>query len=86
MSPADKIKLAELSEMVRHEVQRDPSQGRSKFLKMLYTEFPNLPFQVVFLDLIPCDPLSFNCVTPVVLMSIDYRDAGRYVVLNARCS
>jgi hypothetical protein len=74
------VKARELSELVEQLVHSDPHQGRKEFLAKIKEVIPKLPFQVVFTDLIPCDMLFYNFQHVVVFMSIDYRNAGRYVV------
>jgi hypothetical protein len=64
-------------------VQNDPSISRKDFLERLKPLYKDSPFQIIFMDLIPCDPIAFNCDGIVIFMSIDYKTAGNYVVVQA---
>lgn len=72
--------LDALSEWVCEQVQSEPHQGRQEFLAKLKEKFPSLMFQVMFLEVLPHDPLFHNFHQVLVFMCIDYRRAGEYTV------
>lgn len=79
-APWANAKALELSELVQRLVRSDPSQGRKEFLAKVKAAIPKLPFQVIFTDSLPVDPLFYNFQLIVVFMSIDYRTAGEFVL------
>lgn len=76
--------IQEISAYVKFLVQGElGGLSRTEFIKRLEPLYASSPFQIIFMDLIPSDPLPFNCAGILIFMSIDYRDAGRYVVVNS---